>query len=86
MMTNLHIFFVVVGQDFMLPLTQQAVIGEKERALLFANVQVILDINRELLRLLEERRAGWHRKQQIGDIFLQIVSNRFQTYMIIICS
>lgn len=48
-------------------------VPEKDIALLFSNVEQLVTVNREFLRMLQERRKAAPLLEKIGDIFVKMV-------------
>ncbi len=48
-------------------------ITKEEFQIIFANIETIVNLHREILKILEQRLNSWSSSQQIGDIFIKYV-------------
>ena len=70
------------------PLQARRIISSKDIAVLFSNVDQLLTINQELLRLMEERRARGPIIEQVGDIIKRLVRSfcGLADFLLLICA
>jgi hypothetical protein len=54
-------------------LRASGLVPEKDISVLFSNTEQILSINKEFLRLLQERRKATPLVEKVGDVFLKMV-------------
>jgi hypothetical protein len=64
----------VRAQHFLIPLRDEGCVTKEDIIHLFANVEVLVKVNQELLDGLERRTEEWDPNSCIGDFFLRLAS------------
>eukprot|EP01122_Echinamoeba_exundans_P007650 TRINITY_DN2399_c0_g1_i1.p1 TRINITY_DN2399_c0_g1~~TRINITY_DN2399_c0_g1_i1.p1 ORF type:complete len:704 (-),score=122.41 TRINITY_DN2399_c0_g1_i1:6-2117(-) len=63
----MHPLMIAIG-------TPNEILTKQEFNEVFPNVELIINLNKELLRMVQERIDQWHPHQKIGDIFLKLAA------------
>ncbi|TPX38315.1 hypothetical protein SmJEL517_g00307 [Synchytrium microbalum] len=62
----------IVAEIYIKALRKNKLLRPKDLAVIFSNIEMLLPMNQELLKLLEERQAQNHVVDRVGDIFIRV--------------
>lgn len=66
--TTLQVYLIPLRED-----PNKYGIKKEEFQLIFTNIETIVNLHKELLKVLGERIANWSNTQKVGDIFIRYV-------------
>lgn len=56
--------------------SESPILSQDEISVIFSNIEIIFNFNKELLDAIEQRIKFWTNAQKIGDIFVRMVDQR----------
>ncbi|TPX30848.1 hypothetical protein SeMB42_g07856 [Synchytrium endobioticum] len=63
----------IITEIYMKTLRKNKLLRPKDLSVIFSNIETILPMNQELLKLLEERQSQNHVVDTVGDIFIRVI-------------